>query len=144
MIAAVLTSRVRTAALLLAALCAAHSLALAAAPPIEHFYAHPVFSNAALSPNAKFLAVKFGSEKQRDRLAVVDLVNNTVKVVASASDADIDSFVWVNDKRLVFTTADKRVATGEQQYGPGLFGVDRDGGISCRWSPPVRSPPIAS
>ncbi|MES2319507.1 MAG: hypothetical protein V4631_18660 [Pseudomonadota bacterium] len=98
-------------------------------PPVRYFFSNPVFSSAVLSPNAKFLAVRFGSEKERDRLAVVDLVNNTVKVVAAATDGDIDSFQWVNDKRLVFSTADKRITPGVAlQLRPGLSGVDRDGG----------------
>lgn len=134
---AAVSCALRVISLAVAVLCVPAGPALAqagaagahkSAPPIEHFFANPVFSSAVLSPNAKFLAVKFGSETERDRLAVVDLVNNKVKIVASASDADIESFQWVNDKRLVFTTGDKRLATGEKQYGPGLFGVNRDGG----------------
>lgn len=100
----------------------------ASAPPIEHFFARPVFSDAELSPNAKYLAVRFGGEKQRDRLAVVDLASNTVKVAAAQRDADIASFNWVNDNRLVYSLDDKKIAPGEKGRNPGLFAVDRDGG----------------
>ncbi|MES2319503.1 MAG: alpha/beta fold hydrolase [Pseudomonadota bacterium] len=134
-----ITSCLRALPLAIAALClpAGHALAqvpapvasvnIVAPPPIDHFFTNAVFSSADLSPNAKFLAVRFGSPKERDRLAVVDLVSNTVKIVASYADADIGDFEWVNDKRLVFSLADKRRAPGERRSGSGLFGVDRDG-----------------
>ncbi len=99
----------------------------AATIPIEHFFARAIYSDAELSPSAKYLAVRFGSDKDRDRLAVVDLINNTVKIAASASDADIASFEWVNDNRLVYSIGNKRQAPGEVWHGGGLFAVDRDG-----------------
>ena len=97
------------------------------ATPIGHFFANRVFSDAALSPNARFLAVRFGAEKQRDRLAVVDLVANKIKVVATLGHADIASFNWINDERLIYTTTDKRLAPGKKRHYPGLFAVNKDG-----------------
>ncbi|MES2126431.1 MAG: prolyl oligopeptidase family serine peptidase [Pseudomonadota bacterium] len=95
--------------------------------PLEHFFGNPEFSGALLSPSARYLAVRLGSAAVRDRLAVVDLGDNSVKIVGAFSDADIGHFAWVNDERLVFDAADKRIGQGDVRYGPGLYAVNRDG-----------------
>jgi dipeptidyl aminopeptidase/acylaminoacyl peptidase len=124
----VLTS-LRASMLALAAIsCTAFAPHAVAAPvPIKNFFDNPAFSGAILSPDAKCMAVLVAGEGGRDRLAVVDLVNNTVKVVAKFSAADIGQFEWVNNERLVFNSRDKRVGPGDAMYGPGLYAVNRDG-----------------
>lgn len=125
----------RACALLLAAVA---SLAIAApdtpippraaAPPsLETFFGNPEFTGAALSPAARFLAVRLGSAGGRERLVVVDLRDLSLKVVASFSDADIGQFRWVNEQRLVFDSTDKQIAQGDVRFAPGLYAVDRDG-----------------
>ena len=99
-----------------------------ARPPIADFFDNPEFSGALLSPSGKYLAVRIGGKGLRDRLGVVTLSDNSVKVVGSFSDADIGNFDWVNDGRLVFTATDRTVGLGDARYAPGLFGVNRDGG----------------
>ena len=47
--------------------------------------------------------------------------------VAGFSDADIRSLKWINDRRIVFSVYDA-TAGGGDQYAPGLFAVDADGG----------------
>ncbi|KQQ47773.1 dipeptidyl aminopeptidase [Duganella sp. Leaf126] len=100
--------------------------AATAPPPIADFFANPEFSGALLSPSGKYLAVRMGAKDQRDRLAVVTLADNSVKVVASFSDADIGNFQWVNDERLVFTATDRTVGQGDARYAPGLYAINRD------------------
>ena len=108
-----------------------HAAQAADAPParpsVEDFFGNPEFSEALLSPSGKYLAVKVGSKNQRDRLAVVELGANTVKVVGNFSDADIGKFQWINDERLAFTAADHLLAQGDQRYAPGLYAINRDG-----------------
>ena len=106
-------------------LCAA--VGAAPLPPIESFFANAAFSGAVLSPNARFLAARIGKPGQRDALAVVDLANNSAKVVVRFDDSDVGQFSWVNDERLVFDATDKTVGQGEVRYGAGLFAVNRDG-----------------
>ncbi len=121
--------------ILLLAACAAsqvfHAVQAAdappARPPVEDFFGNPEFSGALLSPSGKYLAVKVGSKDKRDRLAVVELGPNTVKVVGNFSDADIGQFQWINDERLAFTAADHTLAQGDQRYAPGLYAINRDG-----------------
>lgn len=105
----------------------AQSVSTATAPPAEHFFANPRFARPALSPDGKMLAVIVGNPGKRDALAVIDLATNMVHPTASFSDADIRSFQWVNNQRLVFNTIDRKVAQGEYVNGPGLYAANADG-----------------
>lgn len=63
----------------------------------------------------------------RTVLAVSDAASPNRRVgVARFSDADVRSFQWVNDRRLVFDAVDFQSALGEQ-FGAGLYAVDIDG-----------------
>jgi dipeptidyl aminopeptidase/acylaminoacyl peptidase len=99
----------------------------AAPPPVEAFFGASPFGGAKLSPSGKYLAVLSGAPGRRDYLAVIDLSNNSGKVVAEYNDSDIAQFHWVNDERLVFDVQDKTVGIGDARYAPGLFAVNRDG-----------------
>jgi dipeptidyl aminopeptidase/acylaminoacyl peptidase len=105
------------------------SLAAAAAtpPPIENFFENPAFSDAQLSPNARFLGAKLSRPGQRDALVVIDLATNAAKVVAVFADFDIGRFYWVNNERLVYSAAENDVAQRDTHMAPGLFAVNRDG-----------------
>ncbi|MDQ1834368.1 alpha/beta hydrolase family protein [Massilia scottii] len=96
-------------------------------PPIADFFDNPAFSAASLSPSGKYLAVRFSNDNKRDRLIVIDLATNAIKVVAQFADRDVDTFQWVNDERLVLDSTDKSIGPGDAIYGPGLFAVNRDG-----------------
>lgn len=96
-------------------------------PPVEAFFANPKFSGAILSPSGKYLAARAGSEGKHDMLIVVDLSTMSGTVAAAYDDADIDTFRWVNDERLVFNVRDKDLGQGDVRYAPGLFAVNRDG-----------------
>ncbi|MGX4643313.1 alpha/beta hydrolase family protein [Massilia sp. SYSU DXS3249] len=99
----------------------------AALPPPAAFFENPTLSQARLSPSGKFLAARSGAPGRRDYLVVVELETRTAKLVAGYGDADIRSFQWVNDERLVFDVTDRLAAPGERRYAPGLYGVNRDG-----------------
>ena len=119
-------------AFLCAALAAAcflpfHAAAQPAPPPLAAFFANPEFSGALLAPDARHLAVKVNGPNKRDRLAVVDLRDNSIKVVAQFDDADVGDIEWVNPRRLAFNLHDRQTAAGDARYGPGLFAVNADG-----------------
>lgn len=101
--------------------------AVSAPPPVEAFFGSSPFGGAILSPEGDFLAVRSGAKGRRDYLVVIDLKANTGKVVAEYSDADIGSFSWVNDHRLVYDLRDKELGPGDTRFGPGLYAVNRDG-----------------
>jgi dipeptidyl aminopeptidase/acylaminoacyl peptidase len=96
-------------------------------PPIESFFENRAFSEAALSPNARFLAAKLSRPGQRDALVVIDLATNAAKVAAVFADFDVGDFQWVNNERLVYNAREKDIAQGDTHMGPGLFAVNRDG-----------------
>lgn len=99
----------------------------AALPSIASFFGNSPFGGAVLSPDAHFLAVRLGAPGKRDSLAVVDLSNNSAKVIASYDDADVGDIRWINNERLVFTTQEKNVGLGNKRYAPGLYAINRDG-----------------
>jgi hypothetical protein len=95
--------------------------------PIEDFFGNEKFSNALLSPDARYLAIRVTPPTGRMRLVVMELATQKLAVVASFADADIGAFRWVNDKRLVFNVTDRESGQGDIRNGPGLYAVDRDG-----------------
>ena len=122
---------VRAALLAACVMCSAPA-ALAQAPattppPISAFFANASFGGAKLSPDASHLAARSSAKGQRDFLVVVDLHNNSGKIVASYNDADVGDFEWVNNERLIFNTRDRSVGLGDTRKAPGLYAVNRDG-----------------
>ena len=106
---------------------AARAGAHAAPPPLADFFANPEFSGALLSPDARHLAVRVLGPNQRERLAVVNLADNSIKVVAQFDDVDVGEMEWVNPQRLVYATRDRQSAPGDLRQAPGLYAVNRDG-----------------
>jgi dipeptidyl aminopeptidase/acylaminoacyl peptidase len=99
----------------------------AADVPVATFFEHPAFSDAGLAPDGRFVAMRYAPNGSRVRLAVMDVKTHKIDVIAALSDADIASFNWVNDNRLVFSVGDRTVGQGDQRTGPGLYAVNRDG-----------------
>jgi dipeptidyl aminopeptidase/acylaminoacyl peptidase len=122
-------ARVCLTALMLA--CATSAMAQAptpaARPPVASFFEPSAFSGARLSPDAKFLAVKYTLGGHRTGLFVLDLQTEKATPVATFDDIDVEDVEWVNDERLIFDTSDKKVGQRDVEYTPGLFAVNRDG-----------------
>jgi len=121
-------------AVLLAGACGAAepvAVAVLKAPaadvPVAAFFEHPAFSDAGLAPDGRYVAMRYAPNGGHVRLAVMDVKTHKIDVIAALSDADIASFSWVNDKRLVFSVGDRSIGQGEQRLGPGLYAVNRDG-----------------
>jgi acetyl esterase/lipase len=69
-----------------------------------------------------------GGGSTRVALAVVDVEHKSPPVIAaSAPDADVRSFQWVTDDRLVFDVVDLQSGGRDQNFAPGLYSVRRDG-----------------
>ncbi|MEO8922998.1 MAG: prolyl oligopeptidase family serine peptidase [Caldimonas sp.] len=97
-------------------------------PTIKSFFRNADVSDVRLSPSGEWLALVVGGDATRKSLAVVDVDNRKPPVViARFADADIRSFRWVGDDRLVFNVFDGLSGGGEQPFGPGLYAVHRDG-----------------
>ena len=99
----------------------------AARPPVASFFGPSAFSGAKLSPDAKFLAVKYNLGGRRTGLFVLDLLTEKATPVANFDDIDVSEVEWVNNDRLIFDTSDKKVGQRDVEYAPGLFAVNRDG-----------------
>lgn len=122
--------RLGIAALLVAALnwgVCSHAVAQTA-PPLSTFFANDDISDVKLSSSGRFIALTVANKSGRTVLAVVELASDAPPtVVAATPDADIRSFEWVNDDRLVYNIVDLLSAGSDQTFGPGLFSVRRDG-----------------
>jgi dipeptidyl aminopeptidase/acylaminoacyl peptidase len=98
-------------------------------PAVADFFRNADISDEKLSPSGKYLALLGHDALGRVRLVTTDTAHPTaLRIAAGFSNADIYSFRWVDDDRLVFSLVDW---TGEQSTGNGgLFAVDRDGSNS--------------
>jgi len=94
--------------------------------PVDDFFRHPAMRDAKLAPSGKLLGVLLAGASGRMVLGVVDLDARKSKIVGAFDDADVRSFHWVNDRRLVFDAIDLRLASGEQ-LGAGLYAINADG-----------------
>ncbi len=95
--------------------------------PVVDFFKQPALQAPSLSPSGKKIAVIIGTNSGRKGLAVADIATPTKFLgVAQFEDADIRSFAWVNDNRLVFDAVDFQAGLGEQ-LGSGLYAVNADG-----------------
>ncbi|SFL41731.1 alpha/beta hydrolase family protein [Rugamonas rubra] len=97
------------------------------APPLAAFFNNVQMSDAKLSPDGKFLAVRVAAEAARDGLVVIAVDTLAALRVAQFSNVDIGDFEWVNAQRLIFDSRDNTVAPGDQRHGAGLYAVDREG-----------------
>jgi dipeptidyl aminopeptidase/acylaminoacyl peptidase len=103
--------------------------ALAAEPiPVATFVGFPETSDVRLSPSGRFIALSVANKSGRTILAVTDVdLSKPPVVVAASARADIASFEWVNDDWLVYNVVDLQTPMRQQEFGPGLFSVRRDG-----------------
>jgi dipeptidyl aminopeptidase/acylaminoacyl peptidase len=123
-------SACRHVLLLMLALFAAATAQAADTPvPLTAFFGNPGVSGAKLSPDGKRLAMLVNNDSGHDQLGVVDLADNSLKVVAVFREADVGQFEWVNNDRLVYDSRDKNTAPGKERYAPGLFAVNADGSV---------------
>ena len=94
--------------------------------PVEAFFKKAAVRSPALSPSGKQIAMLVPTDG-RVGLAVANVETPDKFVgVAKFDDADVRSFAWVNDKRLVFGASDEQAGLGDQ-FGSGLYAVDTDG-----------------
>ncbi|MBT9503161.1 MAG: S9 family peptidase [Burkholderiaceae bacterium] len=115
------------AALLLAAPAVRAADPALAPPTVADFFRPAKMLKPMLSPSGRYLAAAVSGDDGRIRLAVLDLENlQDSRIVANYSDADVQRYWWLNDKRLAYTITDLQAGSGEWTP-PGLWAVDRDG-----------------
>jgi dipeptidyl aminopeptidase/acylaminoacyl peptidase len=94
----------------------------AAAAPLAAslFFQNPQFSSARLSPDGTRVAFLVAAPGGNLRLGVLDLQTMMFNLAVGIKDADVATFDWVNDQRLVFSQ-------GTGRWGNNLFAVNHDG-----------------
>lgn len=111
--------------------CALLCLAAGAAPPpAELFFRDAEIREAVLSPSGSRLAITMAKDGSRYGLYVFELGERPrLQRTALFREVDIREPQWLNDERLLYSTAD--LADGGGWYpgksGPGLFSVRYDG-----------------
>ncbi|RUO18198.1 hypothetical protein CWE08_11795 [Aliidiomarina iranensis] len=98
--------------------------------PLENFFKHAEFGDAAISPTGKYLAVTVPSGEQRN-LAVLDISDPAAMSVSAAfqmrGEESPINVRWVNDERLIFTSVIQAGAL-EQPQGTGrIYAINADG-----------------
>lgn len=120
----------RCIALIAASVLAPHFSAVAQTPapiPAEAFFKKPAVRAPSLSPSGKQIAMLVPTQGGRVGLAIANVETPEKFVgIAQFEDADVQSFSWVNDQRLVFGAADEQSGLGDQ-FGSGLYAVNADG-----------------
>ena len=121
--------RVFAIALMCAVGWLARPAAAADALPLSTFFSNADIGAVVLSPSGKSAAVIVAQPKTGRRVLGVFGVGGGKPPVIVASDpnADIRSFAWVNDERLVYNVIDLQLGGYDQNFGPGLFSVKSDG-----------------
>ncbi|EGN74567.1 dipeptidyl aminopeptidase/acylaminoacyl peptidase [Idiomarina sp. A28L] len=98
--------------------------------PLEHFFKHAEFGDAAISPTGKYLAVTVPNDEQRS-LAVLDISKPDSMSITAAfqlrGQESPSNVRWVNDERLIFTSVVQPGAL-EQPVGTGrIYAINADG-----------------
>ncbi len=100
----------------------------AALLPAAAFFGEKDIQGAKLSPSGDAVAVLLKGKGDYNVLAVQALKPGSQPVaVASFNDADVNSFYWAGNDRLVFDIDSLDKDTGERWSASGLFVVNRDG-----------------
>lgn len=113
--------------------------------PVESFFRHAEISGAKLSPSGRWLSILTSLGGPRVRLMTLDLQSpGPATQTVLFTDADIGSFHWVNDDRLVFGLVDLQGGSGDQRFGPGLYSVRPDGSELRQLIQPLGRPFIST
>lgn len=83
---------------------------------------------ARLSPDGEYIAAitTVPTYPETYNLVTMRLADSVAQAVTGFSTTDVESFFWVNDKRIVFSTDHESGNSGLREYR-GSFTIDRDG-----------------
>lgn len=102
--------------------------------PVETLFKRGEFRALILSPDGKKVAA-ISPYKGKFNLAVVDLEKNQLKRVTGFDFTDVNSYFWVGNERLVFSTGDQQ---GFDFRGNGaVYAINVDGSESRELNPPI-------
>jgi len=114
-------------------------------PAIESFFNNPAMQQVTISPDGKVVAMLVPAPKTGYlQLVTLNLENMGVKMIAGFTNADIGSYDWVNNKRLVYSAAFHDTEQGNLRYYPGLYAVNLDGSERMELASPVPGEPMTT
>ncbi len=94
----------------------------------QRFFQKDRMTRASISPDGQTVVITAAtSDTDRVRLLALDLKTMKFKTLAGMSDSDVNSFHWVNGRRLVFDLCDRQVPVGYIDAAPGLYSINVDG-----------------
>ncbi|MFL6665407.1 MAG: alpha/beta hydrolase family protein [Rhizobacter sp.] len=95
--------------------------------PVEHFFSVPAVTGAKLSPSGKLLGVMVAGPNGRAVLGTMNLEQKEKsRIVADFGTADVYSFHWLSNQRLMFNGVDLTLEPTDRR-GSGWLSVDVDG-----------------
>jgi len=107
--------------------------------PVETLFRKPEYRSLTLSPDQKFMAALMPINS-RYNLVIIDLEKRNANRVTSFDKADVLSFWWASNDRLLFTSGDMLQLAANAGDG-GLFAVDKDGRNSRILIQPITATP---
>jgi dipeptidyl aminopeptidase/acylaminoacyl peptidase len=104
--------------------------------PVEKMFRKAEFGNIALSPDGKLLGA-LAPRGGRFNLAVLNIEKSTIARITNITETDVNTFFWIGNDRLVFSTADRQ---GFETRGDGgIYAIDANGQNGRELSKPIRS-----
>jgi dienelactone hydrolase len=77
--------------------------------PVADFVRAPVFQSPQLSYTGTYVAAIVSDETDHTSLITYDRTTQTIDGIGSKGDQDVNTFVWLGDKRLVYTVSFAKV-----------------------------------
>ena len=111
----------------------------AAEIPVETLFKKTEYRSLTFSPDQKSMAALM-PVNSRYNLVIIDLDKRAATRVTNFDKADVLSFWWASNERLLFTTGDMQQLAANAGDG-GLFAVDRDGRNSRILVQPITATP---
>jgi dipeptidyl aminopeptidase/acylaminoacyl peptidase len=95
--------------------------------PVAAFFAPSQFTGALLSPDGANVALLVRGPAGNIVLATMPAAGGPARVLAGISGMDLGAIHWVNNRRLVFSAAQRERKEGSSVAGPGLHAINIDG-----------------
>lgn len=93
--------------------------------PVGEFFRLPRYSQMEISPDGKRLAAVI-PHKGRDNLAIIEISNWQVRLLTDLDHVDVESFLWLDNQRIFFSTVDQIAENGAPQWFAGYFAIDTE------------------
>jgi dipeptidyl aminopeptidase/acylaminoacyl peptidase len=107
--------------------------------PVETLFRKPEYRSLTFSPDQKFMAALV-PVNSRYNLMILDLDKRSATRVTNLPNADVLSFFWANNDRIIFRTGNE-AEIGSARGDGGLFAVNKDGSNSRVLVAPIAEKP---